>query len=86
MLLLIIWFKSSAVRSAEVADFLFSELETDSGATDTTLLTRNGDSLLRFARDNAVLKLRVAMRLAMVEVSRQEVKLATGASRCKFEV
>ena len=72
--------KSSAVRSAAVADCLGLVVELDSGATDTLLLTRDGDSLFCFVRDRAALKLRVATRLVMVEDRGQEVKLATGAS------
>lgn len=84
-LLLKIWSKSSTVRSAAVADFFCSVLETESDATDTTPLVRDGDNLFRLVRDRAVLKLRVAMRLAMTKGGGQEVKLATGASQL-FEV
>lgn len=79
-LLLRIWPKSSAVRSAAVADFLCSALETEPGATDTTLLAREGDGPFRLVRESAVLKLRVATRLAMTEGGGQEMKLATSAS------
>jgi len=72
------WPKSSAVRSADVADFLGSALEAELGATYTMLLERDGDSLLCLVRDRAVLRLRVAARLAMVD-SGEGVK-ATGAS------
>ena len=78
--LLGIWHKSSAVRSAGVADFLCSLLEIEPGATDATLLVRDGNNLFPLVRDNAVLMLRVAMRLAMREDGGQKVKLATGAS------
>lgn len=67
VLLLVIWSKSSAVRSAAVADFFDSALETEPGATDTTLLVRDGDNLFPFVRESAVLKLRVAMRLVIME-------------------
>ena len=60
-----------AVRSASVADFFGSALETESGAAYTTLLERDGDSLLCLARDSAVVKPRVARRLTMMEDSGQ---------------
>lgn len=69
--------RSSAVKSAAVADFLDPA---ESGATDTMLLKRDGCSLFCLVSDKAVLKLRVATRLAMMEDRGQEVKLATGAS------
>ena len=69
------WSKSSAVRSAAVADFAGSVLGAELGATYTMLLERDGDSLPCLVRNRAVLKLRVATRLDMVE----EVKV-TGAS------
>ena len=62
------WSKSSAVRSAAVADFLGSGLEAESGATYTMLLERDGESLLCLVRDRAVLSVRVVTRPAMVEV------------------
>lgn len=83
MLLLRIWPKSSVVRSAAVADFL--SLETEPGATDATLLVMGNGSLFCLMRDNVVLRLRVATRLAMRDGGGQVVKLATSASHL-FEV
>ena len=74
------WPKSSAVRSAGVADFVGSVL----GAELTILLERDGDGLPCLVRDRAVLKLRVATRLAIVEGGTREVK-ATGASWLKID-
>ena len=66
--------------SATVADFLGSALVTESGATYTIFLERDGDcNLLCLVRDSAVLMLRVATRLAMMEDGSQEVR-ATSAS------
>ena len=74
------WSKSSAARSAAVADFLGSVLEAEPGATYTMLLKRDGDSLPCLARDRAVLELRIATRLAMMEDGGLEME-ATNASR-----
>ena len=63
------WSKSSVVRSAGVADFVGSVLGAGLGATYTMLLESGGDSLPCLLRDRAVLKLRVATRLAMMKDS-----------------
>ena len=72
------WPKSSAARSAAVADFLGSGLEAELGATYTMLLERDGEGLLCLVRDRAVLSVRVVTRPAMMEDYGWEMK-ATGA-------
>lgn len=63
------WPRSSAVRSAAVADFFGSVLGVGSGVADAMVLERTGDSLLCLVKDRVVLKPRVATRLAMMEES-----------------